>query len=71
MQLEEFLHGGTYVPKVGMCTACKYRGSDCSGLDFAAMPLIKTIEGFKKKYIVICTSYKHRVSTDIQTPNNS
>ena len=27
-----------YQPKGSMCAVCKYKGGDCSGLDFESMP---------------------------------
>ena len=57
MKLEEFLHGGFYTPKGGMCIQCQSSGDDCSGLDFAAMPLIQKVE---KQFIVKCTSYQQK-----------
>lgn len=46
-----------YQPKGGMCLACERRREDCSGLDFAAMPVVAATAGVK---IVRCTDYTKR-----------
>ena len=48
-----------FQPKGSMCTACKDRLKDCSGLNFYKMPCVGTIkaEGHSAM-IVTCTSFK-------------
>ncbi len=43
-----------YQPKGGMCTGCKHKLRDCSGLDFDKMPAIKRD---KDVIIVKCIDY--------------
>lgn len=47
----------TYIPKWGKCQTCKYGNSDCSGLVFSEMPVIKK-ESQGEIKVVTCTDYK-------------
>lgn len=51
----------TYIPKGSMCIACVQPSTTCAGLDFKAMPVLKTYpdgtkavkcSGFSKQYFV-------------------
>ena len=50
-----------YQPKGGMCAGCEKRLDDCSGLDFAEMPVIG---GDGITSIVSCTKYVRSKRTE-------
>ena len=44
-----------YVPKGGMCTACKKKHENCSKLEFEKMPIVNT---FHDTAFVKCTEFE-------------
>jgi len=46
-----------YVPKGGMCTACKKKYEDCSKLEFEKMTIVNT---FHDTAFVKCTEFERK-----------
>lgn len=52
--IEHYAKVPCYQPKGSMCTACVHAGDDCSGFDWAKMPVYQKIDNV---VIVICKKF--------------